>query len=677
MSIAVNPDSLLRLLEQAKNDTSKILLLNNLSELSLRSGDFNKALGFANQSKQLAGSLRDALPGSTKYSRSLDKLYSEAYNHAGNAFFTQHLYSEALENFKLANKLAKESRDNMQIAATLSNMGKTFNEEGDFPNAASCFNGALDIYRLLNDKPGIADSYNNLGNMAVYQSNYPEAMKNFLLSLKLREETNDKKGIAACYNNLGNVATYMENYQEALKNYKISLPLKLSLDDNKGVANLYNAIGSVYGQLDQSENALENFKKALEIQKRAGNKNSMAQLYNNMGVIHTSDGNYSLALDNFTASMQIKQELNDKKGVANTLSNIAGNFLSQKDYPNALKNYIRSLEIAKEMSSLETIKQNYLGLSETYSATGNFEKAYDYHLLYTAVKDSVLNSEKNRLITEMKTQFETEKKDDKIKLLSTEKMLQEATIEKQRAKSNYMIAGFSLVAFFSVISFFLYNQKRKTAFDRQVSQVEMTALRAQMNPHFIFNSLNSIYKYIQMKEPDQASHYLVKFSKLMRLILENSRFQEVPLEKDLHALELYMELEALRLNNRFTYEISTDLEIDKEITLVPPLILQPFVENSIWHGLQHKTGDGKISIHIAREGNMLACTVADNGVGRKKATALKAAGSTHKGESLGMKITNARIDIINKIKKTRASVRLTDLEEGVQVEVRLPLELSF
>ena len=142
-------------------------------------------------------------------------------------------------------------------------------------------------------------------------------------------------------------------------------------------------------------------------------------------------------------------------------------------------------------------------------------------------------------------------------------------------------------------------------------------------------------------------------------------------------LELYIELEAMRFENKFSYKIEVADDLDPENTLVPPMILQPFVENSILHGVQHKDSEGKILVRIQKENDMLVCIVEDNGVGRQKAMEMKEATSTHKGESLGMKITNSRIDIINKLKKAKASVSLIDLSEGMRAEVKLPFELAF
>jgi LytS/YehU family sensor histidine kinase len=220
-------------------------------------------------------------------------------------------------------------------------------------------------------------------------------------------------------------------------------------------------------------------------------------------------------------------------------------------------------------------------------------------------------------------------------------------------------------------------KQKEAELKAEISETEMKALRAQMNPHFIFNSLNSIGDYIIKNKTELADEYLTKFAKLMRLVLENSEKKEVPLADDLKALELYMQLESLRLNNKFTYEIKTDSEINQETTLIPPLILQPFVENSIWHGIAKKEGAGHIVIDIKKQNGMINCIVEDNGVGRKKDSEIASLKDSTGRRSLGMKLTKERIGIINKTKNVNATVSLTDLTPGTRVEVKLPFESGF
>ena len=200
----------------------------------------------------------------------------------------------------------------------------------------------------------------------------------------------------------------------------------------------------------------------------------------------------------------------------------------------------------------------------------------------------------------------------------------------------------------------------------------MKVLRLQMNPHFIFNSLNSVSDYIGKNETVTANYFLSKFAKMMRLVLEHSEKSVITLAEDLLVVETYIQLEGLRLKNDLRYEIIVDPGIDPEAILVPPLIVQPFVENSIWHGLSGKTDAGMISIRITREAGMIRYTVEDNGIGRSAA-----AGNTSVGKrSMGLRITRDRLDVLNQTKGTTAGVEITDLSPGTRVELSLPLQLN-
>lgn len=198
-------------------------------------------------------------------------------------------------------------------------------------------------------------------------------------------------------------------------------------------------------------------------------------------------------------------------------------------------------------------------------------------------------------------------------------------------------------------------------YEKRIAEVEMYALRAQMNPHFMFNSLNSINNFILKNDPDNASGYLTKFSRLMRLILDNSRSEWVVLESELKALELYIELEVVRFDNVFSYEISVAPDIDTSTIWVPPMMIQPYVENAIWHGLLHRnTLGGMLQIAIRRKGEELLIVVEDNGVGRAEAARLNSKSAT-KHKSHGMKITAERIEIVNRIYHINAQVAVEDV----------------
>lgn len=189
-------------------------------------------------------------------------------------------------------------------------------------------------------------------------------------------------------------------------------------------------------------------------------------------------------------------------------------------------------------------------------------------------------------------------------------------------------------------------EKLKSDFNSKLAEVEMKALKAQMSPHFIFNSLNSINRYIVKSEPEKASVYLTKFSKLIRLILDNSNNKIISLEQELNAIRLYIELESLRFENKFSYSLTVQDELNPASIGIPPMLIQPFVENAIWHGLLHKNNNGHLDIKINRYAGGLQCVIMDNGVGRKKAAELKSK-SVNKEKSYGMKITKDRLAMLN------------------------------
>jgi len=224
-----------------------------------------------------------------------------------------------------------------------------------------------------------------------------------------------------------------------------------------------------------------------------------------------------------------------------------------------------------------------------------------------------------------------------------------------------------------------HTEKLKTDFNKQLAQVEMRALRAQMNPHFIFNCLNSINRYIVKSDQATASLYLTRFAKLIRLILDNSNSKNVILSNELEALRLYIDMESLRFDKKFTYAIQVDEDINPESIELPPLIIQPYVENAIWHGLLHKEEGGNLDIHISIEGqNMLRCEIHDNGVGREKAKEMKSKTATTR-KSLGMKLTENRLTLLNEHAHLNASVEIIDLKSeenkplGTKVILMIPV----
>jgi LytS/YehU family sensor histidine kinase len=210
-------------------------------------------------------------------------------------------------------------------------------------------------------------------------------------------------------------------------------------------------------------------------------------------------------------------------------------------------------------------------------------------------------------------------------------------------------------------------ERRKTEFNRQLSETRMQALRAQMNPHFIFNSLNSIQECVVTGKNDEAVSYLSKFSRLVRMILQNSSKEEITLSAEIDSINLYLEVESLRFSKDFSYVLEVDPVLETELIRMPPMLVQPFVENALWHGLAHKEGEKSLVVRFHEWQNQLVCEVEDNGIGRNKAQLF-----SHKNhQSVGMKNTSERLGLLG----ANASVEIIDLpgDSGTKVILRIPV----
>ena len=240
-----------------------------------------------------------------------------------------------------------------------------------------------------------------------------------------------------------------------------------------------------------------------------------------------------------------------------------------------------------------------------------------------------------------------------------------------------------LIGLLAISGFYFYFKSRERAIKREeqtkarMAELELKALRSQMNPHFMFNSLNSIKNYILKSKPADAAQYLSSFAHLIRMILQNSREQTVSLSQELETLMLYIELEKLRFKKGFEFTCEVDERLDLDEIHIPPMLLQPYVENAIWHGLMHKEEDAVLSLGFQKQNGTILCTIDDNGIGREKAMELKSS-SARKYKSMGMGITKDRIDIHNKMNAMGIEVDIIDkstnsgISSGTKVQIKIP-----
>jgi tetratricopeptide (TPR) repeat protein len=621
---------------------------------------------------------------------------AKSYNCIGNNYFFLSDPTNAMEYYQKALKIYEQIEDEQGIAWSVNYIGTVYLYlMSDYQKALEYHERSLKLFEKINDKKGMATGLDNLGVVYENMGDYTKTLKYFQQAESINEKIDNKEGLATNSAHMGIFYDDLSEYSKALEYCKKSLSLFNNAGNKVGVASDLISIGNIYIDLSNYNDALTYFQKAIEMYEQIGQKLGIAKSFGNMGLVYATVLNYSEAMKCYQQSFVLNRELGNKSGMAGALSNIVYVYLNSPDsfmnklgyrggrrYSIALETINQSLKLSREIGELELQQFSLKFLSSVYAKQKKFLNAYETYKDYVVIHDSISNDEKKKQITHKEIEYEYDKKEEALKASQEQKdALAIAEIKRQTLIRNYTIGGVGVVGLFSFLMILSYNKRRKSIFDKRVSEVEMKAMHLQMNPHFIFNCMHSINKYVMDNEKQLASEYLIRFSKLMRLILENSREKEVSLGKDLSALELYMQLEALRFKNKFQYIIHVDPEIDLENTLIPPMLLQPFVENSIIHGVQNKEG-GLIKISVNKEENMFRCIVEDNGIGRKQSIVFKSDGDT-KRESLGMKITEERLEIINKLKKVKTSIVIIDLKEidktmsGLRIELLLPFESAF
>ena len=507
------------------------------------------------------------------------------------------------------------------------------------------------------------------GNLYYVLGDNLNALDAYQEAVLLSKKISDKPLESSLLSNIGNIHADLKEYDRALENYRAYLNTARELGSRPDEIKALSNIAIVYNDSKNFEEGISYLEKALELAKLENNDLFVAAITNNLALAQKKAGAHEKALVNYQKAADLAQQIGNKYIEASALNSIGEINALLQNFSVAETNADRALSISKEIGAVEWQADSWKVLSIAYESKGKMAKALYAYKEYITLRDSVLSEEKKSELTRKEMQFKMER----------QQAIAQEEIKRERLVKNGYLIGTLVLLIISALGYVFYKrrrdalEKKKIAeFNAKVAETELKALRSQMNPHFIFNSLNSISDFIARKDIKQADDYLVKFSKLTRSILENSEKKWIPLEEDLELMELYIQLEALRLEEKLTYTITIDESIETDNTLIPPFILQPFIENSIWHGIAPKNGLGQIDLSIKKAEDMLVCSVDDNGVGR-----LKNHGQTHKNNSFGLKITRNRIDIINHLKNTKGSLKLFDKNEGVRVEIRLPYEAQF
>ena len=569
---------------------------------------------------------------------------------------------------------------------------------------------ALDFFEKTKQYFLVSAAYNTLANAfleeKVFDKGYYYANGNKELC-----ETNFPRRLARAYLTMATYFYQTNNPDSALVYYSKAEAAMYANNDLNELSTVYSNKATIFMNRSEKDSASAYFLKSIAEAEKKNIGGNLNRMYLNYASFADQNSDFETALLYIDKAINTSKIENDAFGYSSALEERALIYSRMKDYEKASGFYALTL---KERDSINQKNRNddFVRLSEEYESSkkqneilklnnerriqqlelekknaiinGNVQEAKskqnEIDLLNTEKMVSNLKLAQQKELLDRKT-LENDAKEKALAYSEKEQLLKEKELTSQRMQKNMILAGSILLLSFVLLGFnqFRINQRRKSENEKhklqhQLSELKLEALRAQMNPHFIFNALNSINRYIIRSDKETASDYLVKFSKLMRLILENSKSTSIPLQSELEALRLYVEMELLRFDNKFDFKLQVDETINRDQIFIPPLVLQPYVENAIWHGLLNKEASGSVKIEIKKiETDKLFCVIEDNGVGRVRAAELrsKTLGSS---KSFGTQITKERINMLNGDGQNFRIIDLYDAQNnpsGTRVEIML------
>ncbi len=514
---------------------------------------------------------------------------------------------------------------------------------GSSKEVVKYINQSIDVFKFL----GMNDEYwiavNNKGNALRKSGEYELAISCFFEALKHNELTKNAFGIAAANSSIGTVYEDQNDYTKAIMYYKKALDFydTIQKPENKDLyeqAVINHNIGFCYFKLGENETAKKHLYKALDIEKENGFLNNISYVYDKIGSIYLKQKEYDKALDISQEGLSYASKDRSKAILLNSIGEI---YFHNKNYKQAELHLNKALVHAKLAKDLDALEYNYLYSYRNYQAMHQFEKALQMFELYTELTNSNNAEASKNALAQQQLKYDYEKKEFQFKL-DQEKKLSAIKIENERKNTRKNIVLYLLIStaiILSVTVFYLYKffKQKNIINTNKNNELKQKLLLTQMNPHFIFNSVDNIQSLIHNKQDKDAINYLTKFSKLTRQILENSTQNYITLKEELEMTDNYLTIQQLLYNHKFTYKITVDETIDTESVMLPPMLTQPFIENAVKHGLKHKTEGGFIDVQFYMKAQSLFFEVSDNGSGLET----KEVDDTHR--SLATQIVTERL----------------------------------
>ncbi len=564
-------------------------------------------------------------------------------------------------------------------AYALNQLGRIYRNISLYAKALDLFQDALKISINANSIEFRVYSLNMIS--VVYRKT--EAIKSALdysqEALELAEtvpepSTGLKRSKNVSLNSIGNIYQMLEQYDLAIDKFEKSMILEKELDNKLGLAINHQNLGECYEAQAKLELALQNFRKSLVYNEIIDSEKGKIICNYSIAHVYVHNGKINEAINILHTNLNKAVALGDQKIVAIIYINLGWALTRLGDYDSAETNLEAGLSLAKTYELNAEIAEANKFLSELWIKRDDYEKGMGYFKESRKYEERITNSLNLRYVNDMILRYESQMRDNQVQKLSEEN--ESVRLKLRKNRTILIVIAIFLILLIGIL-YILYRQSQLNA-EKKLLTLEQSMLRSQMNPHFLFNSLNSIKLYIINNEKKNAVHYLNKFSKLVRKILEASSQREISLAEELETVALYMNIENIRFSNEINFNVYVKDDINTHNIKIPSLILQPFLENALWHGLSSKDGAKNIDLEIKKgKSGFIEIIITDNGVGRDVAEKIKDS-KVLKRKSVGIDITKERLANFSRDYENYFHVEIIDKFDdnnnpiGTQIVIYIP-----
>ncbi len=602
------------------------------------------------------------------------------------------LNSIALRDFSLselyldrAQKLAKRLRDYNLNAENLRIKSLFYEQQNNKPNAIETVYKALQYARRSSNKSQMASCLNTQAEIYEYFGQLELSVSKNIVALQIAREAEDNPLVSLIQIQLGEAQLAIKNTTDAFRYFQQAKEVAERIGSTHLIALAKMNLGPVFVEMKEYALALSNLKSAIKVLQQNNDNESLGVAYMYLGNALKAQEKYDEALTNYNFSLIYFESAGNRIEISTVYYLVGIVFEKQGKYKNALNYLNRAIEKRSLFGNQGDIYLTYKEIAKVYKKTGNIKLAHAYLEKYTAFSDSAKTVEVSSKIAEISELYRSEQREkliaiqaDSIDFQRNKQELTSAKLEnselKGRSQTYIIITIFVLLIAGGIVLYSRFKQRNIQALQRE-AEMSQRLLRSQMNPHFVFNAMSVIQSYIYDNDTKNSTKFLVNFSKLMRLILENSSKEFIPIQLEMDILTKYMETQKLRFGDRFEYDVRISDDVLEQEAVIPPMITQPFIENAIEHGQLHTVENGFIHVTMQRDKEMLHITIEDNGIGRKAAEKNK---KSREHKSMAMKITQDRINNLSYKYKIEGRMDFDDFDQtkgtGTRVNIYLPFK---